>query len=117
MVERWLGPDQPGFAAHVGFYPACQWLETYFDASGVTGAPILILAGELDSWGDGETCPDFAGWLNKSHSGDFHSRSIPTSITDSIVQAHGKDTHLMLEIGPVSFNAMPRRRMTAASEP
>ena len=69
VVERWLGPDEPAFAAHVGFYPPCQWLEKYFDASGVTGAPILILAGELDSWGDGETCPEFAGWLNESHSG------------------------------------------------
>ena len=69
VVERWLGPDQPGFAAHVGFYPVCQSIEQYFDASGVTGAPILILAGELDSWGDGETCPRFAGWLNQSQPG------------------------------------------------
>jgi len=69
VVERWLGTNQPGFAAHVGFYPVCQWLENNFDASGVTGAPILILAGELDSWGDGETCPEFAGWLNESHPG------------------------------------------------
>ena len=69
VVERWLGPDQPGFAAHIGFYPVCQWLENNFDASGVTGAPILILAGELDSWGDGETCPEFARWLNESHPG------------------------------------------------
>jgi dienelactone hydrolase len=69
VVERWLGPDEPGFAAHVAFYPVCQWLEKYFDASGVTGAPILILAGELDSWGDGETCPEFAHWLNESHPG------------------------------------------------
>jgi dienelactone hydrolase len=36
VVERWLGPDQPGFAAHVGFYPVCQWLEKYFYPSGVT---------------------------------------------------------------------------------
>lgn len=69
VVERWMGPDQPGFAAHVGFYPACQWLEKYFDAGGVTGAPILILAGELDAWGDGETCRKFADWLVESHSG------------------------------------------------
>jgi dienelactone hydrolase len=69
VVERWLGPDQPGFTAHVGFYPACQWLKKYFDASDVTGAPILILAGELDSWGDGETCPKFASWLKESYSG------------------------------------------------
>ena len=68
VVERWLGPDQSGFAAHVGFYPVCRLLENYFYASGVTGAPILILAGELDSWGDGETCKEFTGWLNKTHS-------------------------------------------------
>jgi dienelactone hydrolase len=69
VVKRWLGPDQPGFAAHVGFYPVCKLLGKYFDASGVTGAPILILAGELDSWGDGEACPQFAGWLNEAHQG------------------------------------------------
>jgi dienelactone hydrolase len=69
VVERWLGPGQSGFAAHVGFYPVCKWLEKYFDASGVAGAPILILAGELDSWGDGEACPQFVGWLNEAYSG------------------------------------------------
>jgi dienelactone hydrolase len=69
VVERWLGPDQPGFAAHLGFYPVCKLLKKYFDASGVTGAPILILAGELDSWGDGETCAEFVGWLNEAHQG------------------------------------------------
>ena len=69
VVRRWLEPDQPGFAAHVGFYPACRWLEQHFDASGVTGAPILILAGGLDSWGDGETCPKLAVTLNESRAG------------------------------------------------
>jgi dienelactone hydrolase len=69
VVERWLGPDKPGFAAHVGFYPVCQGLERYFYARGVTGAPILILAGEFDTWGDGETCPEFVAWLKKAHSG------------------------------------------------
>lgn len=69
VVTRWLGPDKPGFAAHVGFYPACQWLKKHFDAIGPTGAPILILAGELDSWGDGETCPKFSSWLNEAQPG------------------------------------------------
>jgi dienelactone hydrolase len=68
-LERWLGADQSGFAAHVAFYPVCQWLERYFDASGITGAPVLILAGELDASGDGETCPEFADRLNEFHSG------------------------------------------------
>lgn len=69
VVKRWLGPGQPGFAAHVGFYPACQFFEQTVDAGGVTGAPILIMAGALDAWGDGETCPEFAGRVNRSHAG------------------------------------------------
>jgi dienelactone hydrolase len=59
VTARWLGPDQNGFAAHVGFYPVCKWLNQYFKASEPTGAPILILSGEKDSWGDGKTCASF----------------------------------------------------------
>ena len=66
VVTRWLGPDQPGFTAHVGFYPACKWLKKHFDVTGPTGAPILILSGEKDSWGDGETCKSFCDWLNET---------------------------------------------------
>ena len=64
VVTQWLAPDEPGFVAHVGFYPACKWLKKHFDLTGPTGAPILILSGEKDSWGDGETCKGFCGWLN-----------------------------------------------------
>jgi dienelactone hydrolase len=64
ITAKWLAPDQPGFVAHVGFYPACNWLKKHFDAAGPTGAPILILFGEKDAWGDGETCPGFCDWLN-----------------------------------------------------
>ena len=44
VVARWLATDQPGFAAHVGFYPACNWLQHHFDQTGPTGSPILILS-------------------------------------------------------------------------
>jgi len=64
MVTKWLGPDHKGFTAHVGFYPACNWLKKNFDSTGSTGAPILILTGEKDSWGDGEACQPFCDWLN-----------------------------------------------------
>lgn len=64
IVRKWLGPDQKGFAAHVGFYPACHWLKEHFDFTGPTGAPILIISGEIDSWGDGKACPPFCEWLN-----------------------------------------------------
>lgn len=69
VVDRWLGPDQPGFAAHVGFYPVCSWLDRYYDDSGPTGAPILILSGENDSWGDGEACKPFCDGLNEAQPG------------------------------------------------
>lgn len=64
VVATWLAPNEPGFAAHVGFYPVCNRLETHFDAAGPTGAPILILCGEKDSWGDGEACKRFCDGLN-----------------------------------------------------
>jgi dienelactone hydrolase len=66
VVTRWMGPDQAGFTAHVGFYPACKWLKQYFDVTGATGAPILILCGEKDSWGDGEACKGFCDMLNNA---------------------------------------------------
>ena len=69
VVTRWLAPDQPGFAAHVGFYPACNWLQKNFDETGSTGAPILILSGEKDSWGDGEACQRFCDGLNQAQPG------------------------------------------------
>jgi hypothetical protein len=50
VVTRWLEPDQNGFAAHVGFYPACNWLKKNVDSTGSTGTPILIMTGEKDSW-------------------------------------------------------------------
>ena len=64
VVNQWMGADQPGFAAHVGFYPVCKALQPYFDDSEPTGAPILILSGEKDSWGDGRSCPGFCDALN-----------------------------------------------------
>ena len=64
VTARWLKPDQHGFTAHVGFYPACKWLKKHFDVTGPTGAPILIMSGEKDSWGDGDACESFCDWLN-----------------------------------------------------
>ena len=77
VVARWLGPDQPGFSAHVGFYPVCKWLKKHFDVSGSTGAPILILSGEKDSWGDGETCKGFCDGLNEAQPGVVSLKMYP----------------------------------------
>jgi len=64
VVTQWLAPNEPGFIAHVGFYPVCKWLKKQFDETGATGAPILILTGAKDSWGDGDTCKGFCDWLS-----------------------------------------------------
>lgn len=62
----WLDEGEVGFAAHVGFYPGCKWLNGRFSVlAKPTGAPILILTGELDSYGDGKSCGPFVEKLNK----------------------------------------------------
>lgn len=67
LVTRWLGDDRAGFAAHVGFYPVCRYLRNHFGTGGPTGAPMLILTGAKDSWGDGQSCPPFSQWINTAH--------------------------------------------------
>ena len=68
VVRQWMG-NQQGFAAHVGFYPVCKYLKENFDATGPTGAPILIFLGEKDSWSDPETCKAFCDGLNEAQPG------------------------------------------------
>lgn len=77
VVTKWLGHEKRGFTAHVGFYPACKWLKKHFDSTGPTGAPILIMTGEKDSWGDGETCKIFCDWLNEIQPGVVSLISYP----------------------------------------
>ena len=77
VVAKWLAPDEPGFTAHVGFYPACKWLKKHFDATGTTGAPILILSGDKDAWGDGEACQPFCARLNEMQPGVVSLKMYP----------------------------------------
>ena len=53
--KTWLG-DEKGFAAHVGYYPVCKAFLMQSDVA-VTGAPMLILYGSEDVYGDGENVP------------------------------------------------------------
>jgi uncharacterized protein len=61
-----------GFLAHVAFYPNCHHLNRqWFSAFDKTiTAPLLILTGEKDSYGDGEYCPTFVETLRKTNSPD-----------------------------------------------
>ena len=81
VENRYLKPDQPGFAGHIAFYPGCWWLFDFErDEPSVeicnsvskdckyegkpTGKPIYILAGESDSIREGVCCPALSEVLN-----------------------------------------------------
>ncbi|GMA17392.1 hypothetical protein E5F05_11405 [Deinococcus metallilatus] len=52
-------PGGPKFAAHAAFYPVGWVYNTVpgYDFSALTGAPVLIQTGELDTYDDPDTCP------------------------------------------------------------
>jgi len=91
-----LRGNGPGFAAHAANYPVC-WLYNRVPAmalAGLTGAPLLIQTGEVDTYDDpdaGETllatlAPDDARYVRqRTHPGAGHGfdRDLPTkTITD-----------------------------------
>jgi dienelactone hydrolase len=55
--KAWLGEGK-GFAAHVAFYPVCRPYLKQEDLR-VTGAPMIILYGTEDTYGEGSAVPDF----------------------------------------------------------
>jgi len=55
--KQWMG-DERGFAAHVAFYPVCKPYLEQADLQ-VTGAPMIILYGTDDSYGEGANVPAF----------------------------------------------------------
>ena len=89
MAEtRKLGTDDGlGFVGHVGFYPGCRYLRSVMNGE-LTSAPILILAGDQDSYGDGEDCITLVDRLRKSSSayvdlkiydGVYHGFNLPNA--------------------------------------
>lgn len=66
--KAWLGSEK-GFAAHVGFYPVCKTFLKQDDCR-VTGAPMLILYGTEDSYGDGANVPAFKQLLAQKYQFD-----------------------------------------------
>jgi dienelactone hydrolase len=55
--KLWMGEDK-GFAAHVAFYPVCSPFLRQGDCT-MTGAPLIILYGTEDAYGDGKNVPEF----------------------------------------------------------
>jgi dienelactone hydrolase len=63
--KRWLGAE-PGFAAHVAFYPVCRYLLPKVEhGSGVTGAPMIVFYGSADVYGDGTAVPELKALLQR----------------------------------------------------
>ncbi|MFQ5609780.1 MAG: dienelactone hydrolase family protein [Woeseiaceae bacterium] len=54
--RRRLAKDSQHFAAHVAFYPWCGEQEADIT---LTGAPVLVLSGELDDWSGARPCIDY----------------------------------------------------------
>lgn len=62
--EQYLGKDQK-FAAHAPHYPVCSVYNKVpgYEFGGLTGAPVLLQAGELDDYDLPDTCPKLAAAL------------------------------------------------------
>lgn len=53
--KKWMG-DEKGFAAHAAFYPVAKaFIPDVENASGLTGAPIIVFYGTQDAYGDGDS--------------------------------------------------------------
>jgi uncharacterized protein len=59
---------ETGFAAHVALYPGCRRFFTRF-RDRAAAAPILLLAGARDSYGDAAHCPGFVDYLDAAVTG------------------------------------------------
>ena len=62
QVANRVAPNGPRFAAHVGYYGPCL---ASFENNRATGAPILMLSGELDVITDKKRCADTAEELRR----------------------------------------------------
>lgn len=58
-----LAEDNRHFAAHVAFYPWCGEREADIT---LTGAPVLVLSGELDDWSGARPCMDYVGQAKRA---------------------------------------------------
>lgn len=54
--NRWLGYEGFGFAVHVAFYPGCVHYIPKLTSDSAIAAPLLVMWGTRDSYGDGEAC-------------------------------------------------------------
>jgi dienelactone hydrolase len=53
---KWIG-EEPGFKVHVAYYPVCKYFLRKLKPESRIVAPIKAYWGTLDSYGDGQFCP------------------------------------------------------------
>lgn len=76
--KLWMG-DEKGFAAHAAFYPVCKPFIKGLEESGggLTGAPMIILYGTEDSYGEGKAVPELKRLLAKKYNFDLTTVEYP----------------------------------------
>jgi len=74
----WMGSEK-GFAALVGFYPVCKVLLKRLESgdSQLTGAPMIVLYGTADSYGDGDAAPELKSLLAEKYKFDLITVEYP----------------------------------------
>jgi dienelactone hydrolase len=78
--KAWMG-DEKGFATHVAFYPVCRTFTTQADCR-MTGAPMIILYGTEDCYGEGKYVPAFKSLLAKKYNFDVTTVEYPGATHD-----------------------------------
>ena len=68
--QKWMGSEK-GFVCHAAFYPVSKPLMKIIEhSSGLTGAPVIILYGTEDSYGEGKAVPELKNLLKKKFNFD-----------------------------------------------
>jgi dienelactone hydrolase len=78
--KSWMG-DEKGFAAYVAFYPICASFLKQSDLR-VNGAPMIILYGTDDSYGDGKNVPAFQRMLSEKFKFEVTTVEYPGAMHD-----------------------------------
>ena len=80
--KAWMG-NEKGFAVHAAFYPVSKPLIPIIEhGRGMTGAPIIILYGTEDSYGEGKAVPELKQMLKKKFNFDVTTVEYPGAMHD-----------------------------------
>jgi dienelactone hydrolase len=109
--KQWMGSDK-GFIAHVAFYPVSKPLISIFEKGGITRAPIIVLYGTEDSYGEGKAAPELKAALKKKFNFDVTTVEYPGASHDfnrsgppiSYIDPAAIDRHAFMKWDPEAAN-------------